>query len=170
MNRTAGRKNVTRLALVGVLALVGGKAAFDAMFQPMRAAPPGYASVAPQGDWHELAWANLYRGKWEQGHKPVLPDAVAAEVGKPVKLKGFLLPLHDAAESSEFFLAKSPGGCYFCNPPGVAEVVMVSIHGNHKLAPTDLPVNVYGKFSAATGGPDDQCLYVVKDATMAVAR
>ena len=41
---------------------------------------------------------------------------------------------------------------------------MVRNKGGAKLARTDLPVYVFGKFRTATGAADDQSLYVIDDA------
>jgi hypothetical protein len=159
---------VTRWGLVVVFALVGGKAAWNAVFQPTGPTPPGYAAVAPPGEWAELPWPALFRGKWEQGQKPTVSDDLKPLAGKPARVRGFLLPLHEAAEGAQFFMAKSPGGCYFCNPPGVNEVVMINVKGGQKLPQTNLPVTAFGTFQHATGKPDDQSLYVMDNAVLAV--
>jgi hypothetical protein len=164
------RRTVTRVGLALVFVVVGGKAAWNAVFQPTGPTPPGYASAAPPGERAELPWPSLYRGKWKEGQKPSVPDDIAPLAGKPARVKGFLLPLHEAAEGSQFFMAKSPGGCYFCSPPGVNEVAMINVKGGQKLPQTNLPVTVFGMFQHATGSPDEQSLYVVNNAVLAVLR
>jgi hypothetical protein len=168
MGARGNHRTLTRVGLALVFAVVGGKAAWNAVFQPTGPTPPGYASAAPPGEWAEMTWSSLFRGRWKEGQKPSVPDELKALAGKPARVKGFLLPLHEAAEGSQFFIAKSPGGCYFCNPPGVNEVVMVNVKGGQKLPQTNLPVTVFGTFQHATGSPDDQSLYVVNGAVLAV--
>jgi hypothetical protein len=87
-----------------------------------------------------------------------------------VNLSGYLLPLHTPGVSSQFFIAEQPRGCYFCNPPGVAEVVQINIAGGKQLEPTDRPVQVYGTFKLASGAPSDSALYMINDATLVLAR
>ena len=173
MDPLAQRKRkylLTRGAVVAVLLLAFGKTAFETILRPARQAPPGYAQTPPPGNWAELSWNDLYNGKWDQGQKPILPPEITSRAGKLVRLKGFVLPLHQADEASEFFLAKSPGGCFFCSPPGINQVAMVLIKGGKKLARTDLPVYVYGKFRTATGSKSDMALYVVEDAAISLAQ
>lgn len=130
---------------------------------------PGYARQAPAGNYAQLDWKQLHKGDWDYGSKPSLTDSVKRLEGQLVTVHGFLLPLHVPGVSAQFFLSQSPGSCYFCNPPGVAEVVLVNIRGGQQITPTDWPVNVYGRLKVATGAPTDQVLYEVNDAVM-VAR
>jgi len=167
--RQQRRRGLAGVVIAGALVVAFGKTALEAVFPEAGPVLPGYAQAPPPGEWADLPWGSLRSGSWEQGKKPRLTEDVAAQVGKPVRLKGFILPLHQAAEASEFFVAKNPGGCYFCNPPGVADVVMVCMAGGRKITPTDRPVYVYGKFRTATGSPDDQSLYVIRDALVSVA-
>lgn len=127
---------------------------------------PGYATSAPAGKFIDLDWKAMQQGQWKYGNKPIVPQTVIALSQKQVHLKGFLLPLHTAGVSSQFFIACKPRGCYFCNPPGVAEVVQINMANGKQLDPTDWPVSVYGTLKVASGAPDDQMLYVINDAVM----
>jgi hypothetical protein len=132
---------------------------------------PGYLPAAPQGNYAALDWGLLQQGTWDIGHGPQSPAALLHLNGTPARLSGHLLPLHTPGVSSQFFIAAKPRGCYFCNPPGVAEVVQVNIAGNKQIADTDYPVTVYGTFRVATKVNDPLGnLYVLDDAQVKMGR
>jgi len=131
---------------------------------------PGYATSVPSGQYVDLDWKALQQAQWEYGTKPVVPQPVQALSGKLVHVKGFLLPLHQAGVSAQFFMAEKPRGCYFCNPPGVAEVAQINMANGKQLNPTDWPVSVYGTLKVATGAAEDQMLYTINDAVMVAGR
>lgn|GEM_PF-1570858 len=130
----------------------------------------GYASEAPGGQFASLDWDLLVKGEWPRDGKPAMPEPVRSLDGKPVTIKGFALPLHEAGEAETLFLAKYPRGCYFCNPPGMADVVVVKVAGGRKVPLLNRPICAYGTFHAATGSEDDEGLYVVTDATLLIKR
>lgn len=144
-----------------VLVVVGVLAAFLALQSNalMHRCPPGYADKPPPGHFESLDWGLLYKGKWSYGHPPVLPPQVAALDGRLVSARGFLLPLHTPGKSSQFFISDRPRGCYFCNPPGVAEVVELNLAGGRELSLYSGIVTAYGIFHVATGAPTDRVLY-----------
>jgi hypothetical protein len=131
---------------------------------------PGYAKSAPAGQFTDIEWKILQQGRWKYGEKPVLIHQIVSLSGKPVHLKGFMLPFHEAGQSSQFFIAEKPRGCYFCNPPGEAEVVQVNIAGNKQLDLTDWPVSVYGILKVAEGKADDKILYLIDDVVIMAER
>lgn len=131
---------------------------------------PGYVKQAPSGQYDNLDWGFLSMGKWAAGKPPWCPDFVTVEKDKPVKLRGFITPLHTPGESSVFFVTSQPRGCYFCNPPGMADVVMVKIAGGRKLAQTTNPIVVYGTFRLATGKKTDESLYAIENAQIVIEK
>jgi len=169
-NRTARRRLVIGLAFLVPIALF---AATNAKFlKQLLFAPnlPGYVKAVPAGDFAQLDWTQLQQGQWDFKTKPVVPPAVLAQNGKPVTVRGYLLPLHTPGEASQFFVARNPRGCYFCSPPGVAEVVQVNVAGGKLLTPTDWPVSVFGTFKAATGQPGEDMLYTIDDAQLKLGK
>jgi hypothetical protein len=113
-----------------------------------------------------LPWEQLHQGRWETNQPPAMPTAIAALSGRPVAISGYLLPLHGAEEAADLFLAQRPGGCFFCNPPGIADVVLVHVARGKKIPLVSNPVCVYGRFHAATKGGNDESLYEIHDATV----
>lgn len=130
----------------------------------------GYTKHAPVGKYSYIDWKTLQQGRWEYGGKPVVKSEIVEMSDTFVHVKGFMLPFHEAGPSSQFFIAGKPRGCYFCNPPGVAEIVGVNVANGQKLNLTDWPVSVYGTLKVATGKPDDKMLYIIDDAVVVAER
>ena len=166
------RRKKTVGLIVGALVLVMfGKSLAQTIVYSGMPPPDGYSAKPPPEDYTEIKWDDLKKGKWpQQKSKPHVDDAIAALDGRRVHVKGFLLPLHTAGAAAEFFIAATPGGCYFCNPPGVADVVMAHTKDNSKMEATQLPVDVYGTLKLATGAPDDQALYLIEHGIFVVRR
>jgi hypothetical protein len=135
-----------------------------------RPIPPGYTYRRPQGDYGELPWSALKRGQWPKNGKPVVAAGVRELDGKPAMVKGFLLPLHNANEASEFFISTRAAGCPFCNPVGVGDVVMLQTKGGLLLPVVNLPVMAYGTLHVATGAATDQALYAMTDTVIVVGQ
>jgi len=168
MARANTRKtNLALLALPLLALLILGKPLINAL-TPGNI--PGYAKDPPSGNYAPLSWPLIQQGQWQYGQPPVVDYSLQQLDGRAVMLSGYLLPLHTPGVSSQFFIAEQPKGCYFCNPPGVAEVVQINVAGGKELQPTDRPVQVYGAFKVASGAPTDSVLYVINDATLMVAR
>lgn len=75
----------------------------------------------------------------------VIPPSVKALHGKPVYLKGFMLPLDlDASGVSRFMLNASLDMCYFGAPVRLNDWVMVTMRGGQKAKFTHLPTAVWG--------------------------
>jgi hypothetical protein len=161
------KRSALLLVLPILLLIIFGKPLLSALVPPDL---PGYAKTPPTGDYAALSWPLIQQGKWQYG-KPSTVDASLRQLeGREVNLSGYLLPLHTPGVSSQFFIAERPRGCYFCNPPGVAEVVQINIAGGRQLQPTDRAVQVYGIFKVASGAPTDSVLYTINDAALMMAR
>lgn len=159
------RRIAVRLATAMVVVLLLGLVVY---FLDRAPDMPGYVKQAPQGEFVKLDWDELTRGKWDGGGKPACPASVMAANGKQVEVCGFITPFHEAGASAVMFVTGQPRGCYFCNPPGVSEVVMVKVKGGRKLDQATNSVNVYGKFKVADGSGKDESLYVIEDAELMV--
>ena len=132
--------------------------------------PPGYTYRRPKGEYAEIPWSALRKGDWPRGGKPRTPSAVQDLDGKPVMVKGWLLPLHNATAASEFFISTRASGCPFCNPVGVGDLVTLQTKGGRKMEMLDLPVMAFGTLHVATGAPMDQSLYLMTDTTIVVGQ
>jgi hypothetical protein len=162
----AGLLALARLMVLAAL-LTAGDGCQPARTVPARAAPPagdGGAETAASAEPGELNWDELMAGRWESGKQPLVPDSIARLDGQQVRLRGFAIPLHDAAESTCLFVAQMPRGCYFCQPPGIAEVVVVEIAGGRKMPLRDKPLRVRGVLRLGSGKDDDAALYTIVEA------
>ncbi len=164
------RKMATSIGLIVVLGIVALAIGKDVLAYLEGPKLPGYVATAPAGVYAALDWTALHQGQWPAGGKPVIPAPVVALTGKAVCLKGFLLPLHQGADSTQFYLAEKPRGCFFCNPPGIADVVELNTLHGARLPVTDWPVTVYGTLHPATGAASDQTLYTIDDAVLHAGR
>jgi len=165
LTRQRRQRRDATLGIIGVLVLAGiflGPALLHELIVPDM---PGYVKKAPAGVFTAIDWRNMLKATWPSNGHPIVPDVVKAQEGKMVMVHGFMLPLHKPGVSSEFFVAQKPRGCYFCNPPGVSEVVKVHIAGDKQIAPTDWPVKAFGKFHSASSAQDD-VMYTIDDATL----
>jgi hypothetical protein len=111
------------------------------------------AGEAPKG--FQYVGFNILSGyDWEMpdpldpGAKPpqnVIPPSVKALNGKPVYLKGFMLPLDlDAQGVTKFMLNAALDMCYFGAPVRLNDWVMVTMTGTKKAKFTHLPTAVWG--------------------------
>ncbi|MHB9129661.1 MAG: DUF3299 domain-containing protein [Armatimonadota bacterium] len=164
------RRRTMLLVLAVILGVIGfamGPMLIEAYSVPH---VQGYATDAPPGHFAPLDWDLLAQGDWSRDSVPVVPQRLRTLDNTPVMIKGFALPLHEAGEADTLFLAKYPRGCYFCNPPGIAEIAIVKVAGGKKVPLLNRPICVYGTFQAATGSEDDEGLYTISDAVLVIKR
>jgi len=154
------------LGMIGILCLLLGRNFVEAITGPNI---PGYAQQAPAGSFVALDWQILQQGRWDDGKPPVVPTPLHALAGKKVRLRGFLLPLHSAT-AAQFFISEKPRGCFFCYPPGIAEVVQLNIAGGKQLEITGLPVTAYGTLHPAVDAKTDAALYTMNDTILVAGR
>lgn len=89
------------------------------------------------------------------------PSALSALDGKKVAIAGFMTPYESLDDMHQFLLMPSSGGCFFCQPPSLAQVLMVrqapQVGAPAKLPYVQAPVMVtatlrlYTKYSAHPG-------------------
>ncbi|WP_448206235.1 DUF3299 domain-containing protein [Azospirillum sp. sgz302134] len=59
---------------------------------------------------------------------PAFPTRVKALDGKPVTVRGFMVPLSDASSHTRFILAANPVGCPACQRPDPSSMLHVRSH------------------------------------------
>lgn len=78
--------------------------------------------------------------------KNEIPTSVKALNGKPVYLKGFMLPLDlDAQGVTKFMLNASIDMCYFGAPVRLNDWIMITMKPGKKAKFTHLPTGVWGR-------------------------
>ncbi len=108
-----------------------------------------------------------------KGAPPVFPDSLKAQDGKQVAIIGFMAPYDQIDDMTHCMIMPSYVGCYFCQPPSLAQVVFArqKDRGTDKKAYIDDPVLVSGKLMLYKPDSDhpghlSQFLYVIEDATI----
>ncbi|WP_042693372.1 hypothetical protein, partial [Azospirillum sp. B506] len=88
--------------------------------------------------WRDLAAVRIGGGAGD----PQFPIRVAALDGRPVTVRGFMLPLADGATHNRFILSANPMGCPACESPGPA--TMMHVHSSIALTATREPLTLVG--------------------------
>lgn len=89
--------------------------------------------VHPFGRFHlpldeaTALWRDLAQARIGTLADPEFPAKVKALDGKPVSLRGFMLPLAEGAQHSRFILAANPVGCTACERPSPATMLNVQV-------------------------------------------
>ncbi|PWC39642.1 DUF3299 domain-containing protein [Azospirillum sp. TSO35-2] len=73
---------------------------------------------------------------------PEFPTRVSALDGRPVTVRGFMIPLSDGASHNRFILSANPMGCPACQKPGPSS--MIHVHSQIPLAATQEPLTLAG--------------------------
>jgi hypothetical protein len=67
---------------------------------------------------------------------PTFPNQLRDLEGKRVRITGFITPYDDPQTMTKLIVLKTPGGCFFCNPPNINSVVFV------RRRPKDPPIDM----------------------------
>jgi hypothetical protein len=73
-----------------------------------------------------------------------LPADVVALSGHTLKTTGYMIPLDEVTNITQFALVPSLTGCCFGQPPGIQHVILVRVPKNQALKSTNDPVLVSG--------------------------
>lgn len=137
---------------------------FAALILALLAVPAVVPAVAHAQD--AVSWDVLSRVKLVKGDGGVLTPSFEADIeqlrGTQIQLKGFMLPLDQAAEQQHFILSANPvQNCFFCMPGGPESLVEVKttkpvafsydpveISGTLELLSDD-PMGMYYRLSSA---------------------
>lgn len=90
--------------------------------------------------WRDLVQVRVAAGNGGAGR--VFPARVSALEGRKVTVRGFLVPLSDAAAHTDFILAANPAGCPACPAPTPA--TMLHVHSPVPVPDTRDPVVLSG--------------------------
>ena len=104
----------------------------------------GSVSAGTQGVT-EIAFELLAKTITNEKPPPEFPTQLSALAGKRVRITGFLAPYNDPRKLSKLLLCRFPSGCFFCNPPNIADVVFV------RRVPRDPPIKLDGQSVAFEG-------------------
>jgi len=106
------------------------------------------AASAEHGNskYEELTFNTLKNWTYIEG-KTALPGFIKSLDGKNVEMVGFMMPLTQVKEISEFLLVPSLWGCCYGQPPAVNHIVVVRMRQGHLTKFFNDVVRVRGRFS-----------------------
>jgi len=103
-------------------------------------APP----VPPLTKPWQLIAEKYYKDNSKGKQMPVFPAALQAQVGKPIELPGYMIPIKAAMTHTDFFISVLPVyQCDFCGQFGIP--AMVAVHVNKAIPFTDETIKIRGK-------------------------
>lgn len=87
---------------------------------------------------------------------------------QPVHMIGFMVPLEEFRDVTQFLMLPIPIECYFCSMPPTRDVLFVQLQEGETAQIYSEPVLVLGNFTI-NQGPDQQFFYTLEDATIKAA-
>lgn len=136
---------------------------------PAEAAAPA-ATNAPSGTF-AFTFSDLGKALRNPEGEYVLPGSLTRADGKTTQVNGFMVPYDSLEDLSTFMLMESSGGCFFCEPPSLSQVVIVHQKAGASKSFVEEPIQVSGTFrtwAKDSTHADHQSgfLYVIDDATV----
>lgn len=110
-----------------------------------------------------LPWAVLAETSFDAKYRPKFVDYLRRLDGKTVSLTGFMQPIGDQFEVSEFLLIEYPVGCWFCETPPPTGLIFVELPAGKSLLIKHGMVKIEGKLKLNANDPED-FLFALKDA------
>jgi len=131
--------------------------------------PPGYQRHAPAGNYTMLDWGLMKQVQVNRGRKMNPPPAIAALGGKPVCIRGYIIPLNDgpltSQETEKPYITEQPSRDLTRRPPVVISTVQAIVAGGQELQVITTPVKVYGTLNL-THDWDTGTLYTIDNAVL----
>lgn len=91
-----------------------------------------------------LPWDLLKKTKGGKGSVPKYAEEVEALADKAVNLIGFMVPLYQTSEMTEFMVLPVPIQCYFCDSPPLREVMLVTVAEGNPAEYVEEPLLISG--------------------------
>lgn len=113
-----------------------------------------------------LAWEVITETVVERGAAPAFSRYLRELDGRQVVLRGYIQPLADNTDLGAFLLLEHPVGCWFCETPDRAAIVLVELPEGQSGRATRDPVRVSGRLLLNARDPETY-FYIVRDATVA---
>jgi hypothetical protein len=98
----------------------------------LRAETPAPAAGPATVDWKMLDRTNAEINNGMRDAKIVYPEDLKALNNKTVTIVGFMTPYEDLDDMKQFLFMPSSGGCFFCNPPDMTQVLVVDQNDGKK--------------------------------------
>src|SRR3984893_3817416 len=104
----------------------------------------------------------------ERKFHPTFSDYLQELNGKQVMLTGFMQPLGDDLEMTSFMLVEYPIGCWYCEMPELASIILVELAPGKSTTSTRAQVKIVGKLSLNKTDPEN-FLYTIAQAKVTEA-
>lgn len=102
----------------------------------------------------KLSFDTLGNWTYIEGKTPI-PDEVKKFNGQEVELSGFMMPLTQTEQITEFMMIQALWGCCYGKPPAVNHVVMVKMKDGQSVKFYPEPIRVRGKFNVGETRQDN---------------
>jgi tetratricopeptide (TPR) repeat protein len=115
------------------------------------------------GGINALPWAVVNETSVDREYRPTFPKYLRELDGRKVQLAGYMQPLGDDLEVGAFLLIEFPVGCWYCEMPQLANIVLVEQPPGKTRHVTRGPVRVEGTLHLNATDPEN-FLYTVRGA------
>ena len=164
MRRKAKRDLLTLIGVVAVLAgivLVNGYSRRDALrerYEQMRAA----FEEKHRGDGVEVVdWEELRKVTGKRVTGAGFPESLKKKDGRLVNICGFMSPIDQFKNVTEFMLLPVPMTCYFCEAPPMRDIIQVKL--SKPASMVNEPVLIGGRLRLHEG-PKQMFFYTIEEA------
>lgn len=169
VSRDSGRKQEF-LSTVGKMKAASQMAAMNFAPSEAVAAEPSGNAIVLIGASQRLTFNELRQYRFSRRTKNPVPKNLLDAQGKEVDIAGYMIPLNEALDVTEFMLIQVPFfGCCFSVPPEPNETVMVTMQKGKKTEYVYTPIRVRGKFQVSESKIDDFITSVYKIEATAVS-
>jgi hypothetical protein len=119
-------------------------------------------AIDPKGV-NALAWEVIGETTVDRQARPTFAKYLRELDGKRVVLRGYLQPIGEEGGLGAFLLVENPVGCWYCEMPELAHIVLVEMPEGKAARFTRDRIRVTGKLKLNAGDPEN-FLYLVQEA------
>jgi hypothetical protein len=110
-----------------------------------------------------LPWSVMAETTLDRQYKPTFANYLRELDGKLIELAGYMQPLGDDLEVASFMLIEYPVGCWYCEMPEIAGIVLVDLPEGKTANFSRGRVKVTGKLKVNATDPEN-FLYTISKA------
>jgi hypothetical protein len=119
-------------------------------------------AIDPKGI-NALPWSVVTETTVDRQYRPTFPRYLKDLDRKKVTLSGYMQPLGDSADLSDFLLVEYPIGCWYCEQPETTGILLIELPEGKTFRYTRGQVRVRGKLILNATDPEN-FLYTIRDA------
>ena len=154
---------VSVIAILGAVALAKGFFERSDLANRMETARKGVEQTRKSEGLELLPWPIVQRTTGNVKKGPTFDDRLLPFDQQRVDIVGFMVPLEQFRDMTEFLLLPLPLECYFCQSPPMRDVMVVQMAKDKTTKLYREPVLINGVLSL-NKGPGTKFFYVIKDA------